>query len=48
MQQVVKSNNQEKTIIEILPFIHLDCTNPNTIYSVLSFASKQCEIHKIS
>lgn len=50
MQQVVKSEEHEKSRIEILPFIHLDPTNPNTctIYSALSFASKQCEIHKIS
>ena len=48
MQQVVKSDDYEKARIEILPFIHLDPTNPNTIYSALSFASKQCEIHNIS
>jgi len=48
MQQVVKSEEHEKSRIEILPFIHLDPTNPNTIYSALSFASKQCKIHKIS
>jgi len=48
MQQVVKSDDYEKARIEILLFIHLDPTNPNTIYSALSFASKQCEIHNIS
>ena len=43
----MRGANYEKTRIEILPFIHLDPSNPSTIYTDLSFAKRQCELHGI-
>jgi len=47
MQTAVTGTNYEKTRIEILPFINLDPSNPSTIYTALSFAKRQCELHGI-
>ena len=47
MQTVVRGTDYEKTRIEILPFIQLDPSNPSTIYTALSFAKSQCELHGI-
>lgn len=47
MQTAVRGAKYEKTRIEILPFIHLDSSNPSTIYTALSFARRQCELHGI-
>src|SRR6218665_3623173 len=43
----MKSENHEKTRVEMLPFIHLDPSNPSTIYTALCFAKNQCELHGI-
>ena len=47
MQVAVKSEGHEKARVEILPFINLDSSNENTIYSALSYAMNQCEMHGI-
>ena len=47
MEVVVKSEGHEKSRVEILPFINLDPSNVNTIYSALSYAMNQCEMHGI-
>jgi len=43
----MKSEDYEKTRAQILPFIHLDLSNPNTICTALWFAKNQCELHGI-
>src|SRR6218665_2360761 len=43
----MKSENHEKTRVEMLPFIHLDPSNPSTIYIALCFSKNQCELHGI-
>ena len=43
----VESENHEKTKVEMLPFIHLDPSNPSTIYTALCSAKNQCELHGI-
>ena len=47
MQVAVKSERHEKTRDEILPFINLASSNVSTIYSALSYAMNQCEMHGI-
>src|SRR6218665_1224578 len=42
MQIAVGSENHEKPRVEILPFIHLDPSNPSTIYPALCFVKNQC------
>src|SRR6218665_758195 len=48
MQIAIRSRNHEKTRVQILPFIHLDPSNPSTIYTALCFAKNQCELHHVS
>jgi hypothetical protein len=48
MQTAVRSENHHKTRVEILPFINLDPSNPSTIYTALSFAKKEYDLHGIN
>lgn len=45
MKMAVNSGQYETTRIETLPFINLDPSNPNAIYTALCFAQEQCERH---
>ena len=44
----MKSENHEKTRAEMLPFIHLDPSNPSTIYTAVCVSKNQCELHGIN
>ena len=48
MQTIGRSGKHAKSIVGILPFIHLYPSNLSTIYNALSLGKKQCELHNIN
>ena len=43
MQMTVKGSKHDINRIDVLPFINLDPTRPDTIYSALSYVQTLCE-----